>query len=300
LSDAGDPTLPDGTLRGKIVLLTGANSGIGKAIALGLAELGATLVLVCRNEVRGQAAKREIIEKTGNDSVELITADLLLQSEVRRAAAEFRSTHSRLDVLINNAGGAFPSYAETEDGIERTMALNYFAPFLLTHLMLDVLEKSAPSRVVNVASVGHFGGKINLDNLTRDHGMGIGGLGAYQRSKLALVLFTYELARRLSGRQVTVNCLHPGAVRTNIWGHAGVWTPIARLASLFMRSARSGARTPIYLASSPELEGVTGRYYDDCKLTPSSEESYNKSLALKLYDMSLRVTHLTEPETERA
>ena len=300
MSDAGDPTLPDGTLRGKIVLLTGANSGIGKAIALGLAELGATLVLVCRNEVRGQAAKREIIEKTGIDSVELITADLLLQSEVTRAAAEFLSTHSHLDVLINNAGAAFPSYAETEDGIERTMALNYFAPFLLTHLMLDALEKSAPSRVVNVASVGHFGGKINLDNLTRDHGMGMGGLGAYQRSKLALVLFTYELARRLSGRQVTVNCLHPGAVRTNIWGHAGVWTPIARLASLFMRSARSGARTPIYLASSPELEGVTGRYYDDCKPTPSSEESYNKSLALKLYDMSLRVTHLTEPETERA
>jgi len=292
--------MADGSLRDKVVLLTGASSGIGKATALGLAELGATLVLVCRNEVRGERAKREVIGKTGNDSVELITADLLLQSEVRKAAAEFRSSHPRLDVLINNAGGAFPSYAETEDGIERTIALNYFAPFLLTHLVLDVLEKSAPSRVVNVASVGHFGGKINLDNLTRDNRMGIGGLGAYQRSKLALVLFSYELARRLSGKQVTVNCLHPGTVRTNIWGHAGVWTPIARLVSLFMRSARSGARTSIYLASSPKLEGVTGRYYDDCKPTPSSEESYNESLALKLYGMSLSVTHLTEPETEQA
>jgi retinol dehydrogenase-14 len=284
-------------LHGKVILITGANSGIGKETALGLANMGASLVLVSRDEAKGQAAVKEIIQRSSNNSVELIIADLLLQKEVRRAAAEFLKTHSRLDVLINNAGTNFPSYAETEDGIERTMAVNYFAPFLLTNLLLDVLIKSGPSRVVNVASIGHFGRRLDLDNLTRDKSMGASGLGAYGRSKLALVLFTYELARRLKGKPVTANCLHPGTIRTNIWSHAGAVSPITRFASLFMKSAKEGAQTSIYLASSPEVEGVSGKYFDNSKSVPSSPESYDEVVASKLWDLSEKITYLTEAAT---
>jgi NAD(P)-dependent dehydrogenase (short-subunit alcohol dehydrogenase family) len=281
-------------LRGKVILLTGGNSGIGKATALGLAKLGASLVLICRDESRAQAAKDEIIRNSGNSSIELITANLLLQSEVRRAAGEFLSAHARLDVLINNAGTNYPTYAETEDGIERTMAVNYFAPFLLTNLLLDTMEKTGPSRIVNITSVSHHSGQLNLDNLAKDRRMGLFGLAAYGRSKLALILFTYELARRLQGKPVTANCLHPGAVRTNIWAHSGAASPIARFGSLFMMSSREGAKTPIYVASSPEVEGVNGKYFDNCKPTRSSRVSYDESLAARLWNLSLKIMHLPE------
>ncbi len=177
------------------------------------------------------------------------------------------------------------------------MAVNYFAPFLLTNLLLGVLEKSAPSRVVNVASVGHFGGDLLLDNLTQDRRMGAQGFSAYQRSKLALVLFTYELARRLNGKQIMANCLHPGTIRTNIWAHAGFATPLTRFASLFMKSAEDGARTSIYLASSPEVQGVSGKYFDDCTPKRSSETSYDQSIALRLWEQSMKLTGLEESIT---
>ncbi len=268
-------------LSGKEILLTGANSGIGKETALGLAKMNASIVIVCRNENAGRATVKEIAKESGNNAIELISADLLLQEQVRRVVKEFRATHSRLDVLINNAGTNFPSYAETVDGVERTMAVNYFAPFLLTNLLLDTLEKSGPSRIVNVASVGHFGAKLDLNNLTNDRRMGTGGIGAYGRSKLALVLFTNELARRLEGKPVTANSLHPGAVRTNIWGHAGALTPIVRFFSLFMRSPKKGAQTSIYLASSPEVQGISGKYFEDCKEKKSSEESYDAASSIE-------------------
>ena len=282
-------------LHGKTILLTGANSGIGKVTALELARMGASLVLVCRNREKGKKAMDEFVKKTGNKSIELITADLLLQKEVRSVANEFLSSHARLDVLINNAGTNFPNYGITEDGIERTMAVNYFAPFLLTNLLLGVLEKSAPSRVVNVSSVGHFGGDLLLDNLAQDRRIGAEGFSAYQRSKLALVLFTYELARRLNGKQVSVNSLHPGTVRTNIWSHAGMATPLTKFASLFMRSPEKGARTSIYLASSPEVDGVSGKYFDDCMPKKSSDKSYDQTLASKLWEQSVHLTHLADP-----
>jgi NAD(P)-dependent dehydrogenase (short-subunit alcohol dehydrogenase family) len=281
-------------LEGKTILLTGASSGIGKATAIGLAQMGANLVIVNKNIERSQRAIDEITRKTGNKSIEMIIGDLLLQREVRRVAEEFLANHSRVDVLINNAGSNFSRYAETEDGVERTMALNYFTPFLLTNLLLDELKRSAPSRIVNVASVGHFGGHLELDNLTNDKKMGLQGFAAYQRSKLALVLFTYELARRLNGTRVTANCLHPGAVRTRIWAHAGVATPLARLISLFMKSPEEGAKTSIYLASSPEVEGVSGKYFDDCKPKRSSRESYDESLASKLWNEGSKVTGLIQ------
>ena len=282
-------------LHGKTILLTGANSGIGKVTALELARMGASLVLVCRNREKGKEAMDEFVKKTGNKSIELITANLLLQKEVRSVANEFLSSHARLDVLINNAGTNFPNYGITEDGIERTMAVNYFAPFLLTNLLLGVLEKSAPSRVVNVSSVGHYGGDLLLDNLAQDRRMGAEGFSAYQRSKLALVLFTYELARRLNGKQVSVNSLHPGTVRTNIWSHAGMATPLTKFASLFMRSPEKGARTSIYLASSPEVDGVSGKYFDDCMPKKSSDKSYDQTLASKLWEQSVHLTHLADP-----
>lgn len=279
-------------LRGKVILLTGGNSGIGKATALGLAKLGASLVLVCRDEFRAQEAREEIMRKSGNSSIELITANLLLQSEVRKAAAEFLSGHARLDVLINNAGTSYPTYVETEDGIERTMAVNYFAPFLLTNLLLEAMETTGRSKIVNVASVAHHNAQLDLDNLAKDRRMGPFGLAAYGRSKLALVLFTYELARRLRGKRVTANCLHPGIVRTNIWSHNGAVSLIARFAFLFMTSAAEGAKTPIYVASSPELENVSGKYFDKCKPTASSRESYDESLAARLWDLSLKMRRL--------
>jgi len=279
-------------MSGKVVLITGANSGIGKKTALGLAKMGASLVLVCRDKGKGEAAREEIVKATGNDSIELLLGDLLPQGEVRRVAAEFNDKHPRLDVLINNAGASFTEYAETEDHVERTMAINYFTPFLLTNLLLDTLKKSSPSRVINVASSEHYGGHLDPDNLSRDKHMGTVGSGAYSRSKLALVLFTYELARRLQGTGVTANCLHPGAVRTNIWSHAGAYTPLFRLLSVFMLSAEKGAETSIYLASSPEVERISGKYFEKRMPKRSSDTSYDEALAKKLWDISVRTTGL--------
>lgn len=279
-------------MNGKVVLITGADSGIGKATALGLARMGASLVLVCRNREKGESAKEEITKASGSSSVELFLADLLSQREVRRVAAEIKATHPRLDVLVNNAGASFRVYGETEDGIERTMAINYFAPFLLTSLLLETLKSSAPSRIVNVSSSEHYDGHLDIDNINKDRRMGTVGADAYRRSKLAVVLFTYELARRLQGTGVTANCLHPGAVRTKIWRNAGTLTPLFRFLSLFMLSPEKGAQTSIYLASSPEVEGVSGKYFDKRLPKRSSEASYDEALAKRLWDISERMTGL--------
>jgi NAD(P)-dependent dehydrogenase (short-subunit alcohol dehydrogenase family) len=284
-------------MEGKTVLVTGGNSGIGKAAALSLAKMGEDLVLVCRSREKGEKARSEIAAASGR-GVDLVIADMLLQSEVRRAASEFLSSYSRLDVLLNNAGADFPSYGETADGIERTMALNYFSHFLLTNMLIGSLKGSAPSRIVNVSSVAHYGASIDLDDINGRTKMGLGGLGAYGRSKLALIMFTYELARRLQGSGVTANCLHPGAVRTNIWSHAGPFTPFTKLASLFMRSPEEGAKTSVYLASSPEVERVTGKYFEDCKPKLSSPESYDQGAAVRLWELSERMTGLVaQPAT---
>jgi len=197
-----------------------------------------------------------------------------------------------LDVLLNNAGSDFTSYRETEDGIERTMALNYFSQFLFTNLLLPTLRNSAPSRIVNVSSVAHYGASLDFDDINGRGRMGAGGLGAYGRSKLAVILFTYELARRLQGSGVTANCLHPGAVRTNIWSHAGVFSPLTRLAALFMLSPDEGAKTSVYLASSPEVDGITGKYFEKCKPKRSSERSYDEAAAARLWSLSERMTGL--------
>lgn len=279
-------------MKGQIVLITGASSGIGKATAIGLAKEGSELTLLCRDRFKAEDARKEIIAASGNPVVELVIADLLLQQEVRRAAADFLASRTRLDVLINNAGSIFPGYGETKDGIERTMAVNYFAPFLLTNLLLKTLEASAPSRVVNVSSSSHYGGRLDLSSINGNGKVGFAGYSAYARSKLALVLFTYELARREEKRGVTVNALHPGGVRTNIWAKSGVFSPFGRLASTFMESPEEGAKTSIFLASSHEVEGVTGKYFDDRRPKESSVRSYDQELASKLWDISMKMTGL--------
>lgn len=265
-------------------MITGANSGIGKETSLGLAEMKASVVMVCRNQGKGESAKREIANKTGSKSVDLLVSDLSSLDEVRKLAEEIEGRYRRLDVLVNNAG-LFSLGGKTEDGFETTFAVNYLAPFLLTNLLLDRLKSSAPSRIVNVSSVAHFNGHVDLDSIQRKETPS--GWGGYSNSKLALVLFTYELARRLQGTGVTANCLHPGAVATNIWK---VPTPFVRP---FLRSAKEGAETTIYLASSPEVESVSGKYFEDEKAKKSAAESYDEEEAKLLWETTARLVGLS-------
>jgi retinol dehydrogenase-14 len=281
-------TEPD--MRGRICLVTGATSGIGKATALGLARSGATLVLVTRDPQRGAAAVAEIKRQTGNEAVEFLTADLTSQQSIRRLADDFKSKYRQLHVLVNNAGGVFPR-TRTVDGLEKTFALNHLAYFLLTELLLDVLEASAPARIVSVSSEAERGGKINFDDL-QSHKK-YSAMRAYCQSKLANVMWTYELARRLEGTGVTANCLHPGAVATSFGGSIPVVNWFYKLAGRFMRTPEKGAETVIYLASSPEVEGVTGKYFQDCRPITSAPRSYDLEVARRLWQVSAELTQLS-------
>src|SRR5579864_3279751 len=251
------------SMQGKICLVTGANSGIGKATALALAQMGATVVMVCRDRARGEQARSEITTTSRNNAVDLLQADLSSQQSIRQFVETFQHHYPHLHVLINNAGAAFPGWRrETVDGLEITFAVNYLAPFLLTNLLLDVLKASAPARIVNVSSEAHENGDIKMDDLQAKKNYR--PFRAYGQSKLALVMFTYELARRLQGTGVTANCLHPGFVATNI-GQGGVWLvarPVAKFVLSFLGiSAEEGAKTSIYLATSTDVEDVTGKYF---------------------------------------
>jgi NAD(P)-dependent dehydrogenase (short-subunit alcohol dehydrogenase family) len=276
---------------GKVCIVTGANSGIGRVTAEELAGMGATVAMVCRNQSRGERALSEIRAKTGG-TVELLVADFASLDSVRRMAEEFRKTHDSLQVLVNNAGMVRVRRSVTADGFERTFQVNYLSHFLLTRLLLDSLKKGAPSRIVNVSSASHYGGFIPLDDLQLTKGYGV--MRAYGQSKLAQVLFTYELSRRLTGTGVTANCLHPGAVATNIWGSAmGPLAAIGKVSKLFLLSPARGAETPVYLASSPEVEGVTGKYFDEKREKKSSAVSYDEKLAAKLWEMSSAMVGLS-------
>ncbi len=268
----------------KVCVITGANSGIGKETATGLAKLGGTIVMICRNQKKGAKAREDIIRKTGNPSVDLLPCDLESMSNVRPLAETILNRYESVNVLVNNAGIFSLRSKRTAEGFERTFAVNYFAPFLLTHLLLDRLKKSSPSRVVNVSSVSHFGGHLDLEELEKKGGAS--AFKAYSNSKLALVMFTYELAKRIKDTGVTVNCLHPGAVSTSIWR-----IPSA-LTRPFMLSAKNGAKTSIYLSSSPEVEGESGQYYEKMKPKRSSDASYDEEKARRLWDLSLRLVGL--------
>ena len=279
------------TMKDKVVLVTGANSGIGRAASLALAKKGATVVMVARNKERGEAARSEIIRESQNASVDLLLADLSSLESVRQLAAEFQRKYSRLHVLINNAGLFNQRRHVTMDGYENTFATNYLAPFLLTNLQLDLLKASAPSRIINVSSVGHYSRHINFDDLNLEKEYG--GWKAYGQSKLALVLFTHKLAKKLQGTGVTVNSVHPGTVATNIWSRPlGPVGFIMALPKLFMTTPKQGAETIVYLASSPDAKDLNGEYLEKLKVKKSSDESYNEEIAQRLWDVSAKLTGL--------
>ncbi len=274
-------------MHGKICMITGANSGIGKATALSIAEMGAVVIMICRDKNRGESAQKEIINETGNKSVDLLICDLTSQESIYKLVENFKKKYQKLHVLINNAGVVKTNRTLTIDGFETTFAVNYLAPFLLTNLLLDILKKSVPSRIVNVSSGIHKNGNINFDDLQAENKYR--SYKAYGQSKLALILFTYELSKKIKGTGVTVNALHPGFTRTNIGRDYSVFI---RAFTKLSKNPKKGAETSIYLATSPEVEGITGKYFIKKQQTMSSKDSYNKELAKELWKVSLELTKL--------
>jgi retinol dehydrogenase-14 len=279
----------------KVCIITGASSGIGKATALGLAQMGATVVLVCRDKDRGEAVLNEIKQRYQNSSVDLSVADLSSQESIRALVRQYVDKYKQLHVLINNAGVYFTKRHVTADGVETVFAVNYLAPFLLTNLLLDTLKRSTPSRIINVAGAHHSKGKINFDDL--QGAQDFDGSRAIAQSKLALVLYTYELARRLEGTGVTVNCSDPGMVATNLTDKdkdfPKFFKYMFKLIKPFLKSPANGAETSIYLALSPETEGITGQYFANKKISKSSPASYDIDTARRLWDISLILAGLS-------
>ena len=279
-------------MKGKIVLVTGASSGLGLETARGLAAQGATVVLLVRSRERGEAAIAEIRRGVPDASLHLVLGDLYVMAEVRRAAADFRSRWDRLDVLVHNAGLIHESRQVTADGFERTFALNHLAPFLLTYELREWLARSAPARVVTVASAAHRWGALDFDDLQAERGYK--EMTAYGNSKLCNILFSNELARRLAGTGVTSNSLHPGTVRTNFGQSGGFWLRLGmKVAAPFFLSAAGGARTSIYLATSPEVEGVTGKYFEKCKPATPRRAALSPDVAKRLWDVSAKLVGIT-------
>ncbi len=272
-------------------MITGANSGIGKATAVGLAKMGATLVMVCRDGNRGEKALAEIKQKSDNDDIHLMLADFASLAQVRQLNSDFRERFSQLHVLINNAGIITQKRTLTEDGFETQFQVNHLAHFLLTNLLLDVLKGSAPSRIINVSSEAHHGVRLNFDNLQTERNYRPSRV--YSKTKLANVLFTYELARRLEDTGVTVNCLHPGVIATKLLAnYMGMPKPLRFSSNLMGGTPEKGAQTPIYLATSPDVEELTGKYVVNLKQTPSSDESYDETSAKRLWEISEQLTGL--------
>lgn len=286
----------------KTVLITGGTSGIGRAAAVGLAALGARVAITGRDRARAETAAAGIAHESGNSAVDVFVADMSSQAEVRRLAREILAAYPQLDVLVNNVGGFWAHRHLTADGLEHTFALNHLAPFLLTNLLLERLVLSAPSRVVTVSSGAHSLGRIDFDDLMmREHGYS--GERAYNQSKLANVMFTYELARRLEGTGVVATVLHPGMTNTSFSSE----DPSPKMASIvsivrpFMRSPKRGADTAVYLASSGEVEGVSGRYYANRKTKRSEESSYDTAITARLWRVSAELVGISaDPTPTRA
>jgi retinol dehydrogenase 14 len=275
---------------GKVALVTGGTSGIGKATAMALAAMGADVVVVGRDRERGEKAAAEIRAQTGG-KVDLALADLSSQAEVRALAEEFKRRYDRLDVLVNNAGLVQSTRTETADGLETTFATNHLAPFLLTNLLLDLLKKSAPSRVVTVSSEAERWGNIDFDDLQSKKKYR--GFPVYGMTKLANIMFTYELAERLEGTGVTATCMHPGAVNTRFGtNNSGPMTILFRAFKPFMRTPEQGADTVIWLASSPDVEGLSGRYYADRKPLEPKKIANDSAARRRLWEESERLTGL--------
>lgn len=277
------------SMQGKVCLVTGSNSGIGKVTARELARLGATVVMVCRNRAKGEAAQAELKAATGSEKLDLIVADLAEQVDVRRVAEEFKQKYTQLHILVHNAGCINSKRRVTSEGLEATFAINHLAPFLLTELLLDTLKASAPARVINVSSMAHMNGKIDFKDLQGTQRYS--SWKAYGQSKLAMVLFTYELASQLKDTGVTVNALHPGVIASNFDAGLGSFARWGwKLITPFIASVDEGAQTTLYLATSPEVEGVTGKYFAKQKEQKSSHLSYHEPTRLRLWQVSKDLT----------
>ena len=280
-------------MNGRICLVTGGTNGIGKSTAQELAQMGATVIIVGRDAQKTSRVVNEIRATSGNAKVRPMLADLSSQLDVRRLADEFKSQYAHLHVLINNAGAVFMKRQLSMDGIEMTFALNHLAYFLLTDLLLDTLKASAPARIINVSSNAHTSGKIEFDNL---QGEQIYSPRVYENSKLANILFTTELARRLQGTGVTVNALHPGFTATGFAKNNG--RAIAALVSIFAplvaRSPAKGAETSIYLASSPSVEGLSGEYFYDSQVIQAAPQANDMAVARRLWDVSAEMVDLID------
>jgi len=274
------------SMSGKTVLVTGASSGIGRATAVELAALGARVGITGRDARRTTAAAAEIARESGSRAIDTFVADMSSQAQLRTLASEVLAAYPRLDVLVNNVGGFWAHRHVTADGLEHTFALNHLAPFLLTHLLLERLIASAPSRIVTVASGAQSMGKIDFDNLMGQRQYS--GQSAYNQSKLANVMFTYELARRLEGTRVTATTLHPGLTSTGFGAEdmSRGMAPFIRVLRLFMRSPSRGAQTSVFLASSTEAEGKTGQYFVDRRAKRSNELSYDRAITARLWQVS--------------
>ena len=271
-------------MTGKTVLITGGTGGIGRAAAVGLASLGARVGITGRDRERAEVAAAAIIQESGNPSVDVFVADMSSQAEVRRLADEVLAAYPRLDVLLNNVGGFWAHRHVTADGLEHTFALNHLAPFLLTNLLLDRLVASAPARVVTVSSGAQSMGTVNFDDLMGEQNYS--GSRAYNQSKLANVMFAYELAKRLEGTGVTSTALHPGLTSTAFSAEDPALGLLVTILRPFMKSPKRGAETPVYLASSPEAEGVTGQFFANRKIKASHKSSYDTAITGRLWQVS--------------
>lgn len=276
-------------LSDQTILITGATNGIGLVTARELAHMGAQVVIVGRNPGRTADTVQSIRQTTGNVRVDGLVGDLTVQAEVRRLAEEYRQRYGRLTVLINNAGAVFFQRHLSADGYEMTLALNHLSYFMLTNLLVDLIAADAPARIINVSSSAHWMGRINLDDVANSYH--VGSWRAYSQTKLMNVLFTYELARRLDGKGVAVNCLHPGFVATNFGkSNGGIFRPLWDVFDLAAISPERGARTTIYLASAPEAANFNGQYFVQSKPQRSSAASYDRDLAGRLWDLSRDLT----------
>jgi NAD(P)-dependent dehydrogenase (short-subunit alcohol dehydrogenase family) len=277
---------PGDLMSGKVCLISGSSSGIGKATALGLAALGAHVVMLCRDAARGKAAQAEVRAVSRNSAVDLLVADFASQQSIRQLARDIQANYQQIYVLVNNAGVLMRKRSVTSDGLEMTFAVNHLAPFLLTTLLLDLLKASAPARIINVTSFVH--GIINFDDLQAEQHYSM--MRAYGQSKFANILFTHELARRLQGTGVTANCLHPGIVSSNVTRDFPFPRVIHFLTRPLFLSPQQGAQTSIYLASSPEVEGVSGAFFIKKRQVNPPRQSYDEATSQQLWQVSEKLT----------
>ncbi|XP_023129563.2 retinol dehydrogenase 12-like [Amphiprion ocellaris] len=282
----------DEKLNGKTVLITGANTGIGKETAKDLAKRGAKIIIACRDMEKAQEALTEIIETSGNDNVKCMKLDLSDSKSIREFAEAINRDEPKLNILINNAGVMVCPYGKTADGFETQIGVNHFGHFLLTHMLLDLIKRSAPARIITVSSMAHSWGSINLEDINSEKSYD--KRKAYSQSKLANILFSRSLAKRLEGTDVTTYSLHPGVVQTDLWRHlTGPQQFIMKIAKPFTKNSVQGAQTTIYCAVEPSLVNETGQYYSDCTRTSCSSAGKDDDVAQKLWELSCRMLNIT-------